>query len=153
MELDYFKDIEKSGLPIAEIKRIQSDKGLFAIETSDNSEFLIKITKRDAKQETFFLEMYETERRLHKIYEKYVSNWEYDEILINNDFDIDWLVDILDIKNYRKPENIILQYSELLFTLVFHYNPYGVLPVVTVSNYFPGLQSVNRLICKLHILP
>ena len=37
------KDIEKSGLLIAEIKRIQSDKGLFAIETSDNSEFLIKI--------------------------------------------------------------------------------------------------------------
>ncbi|GFI30945.1 hypothetical protein IMSAGC013_02338 [Lachnospiraceae bacterium] len=48
------KDIEKSGLPIAEIKRIQSDKGLFAIETSDNSEFLIKIAKRDAKRETFF---------------------------------------------------------------------------------------------------
>lgn len=29
------KDIEKSGLPIAEIKRIQSNKGLFAIETSE----------------------------------------------------------------------------------------------------------------------
>ena len=51
------KDIEKSGLPIAEIKRIQSDKGLFAIETSDNSEFLIKIANRDAKRETFFLEI------------------------------------------------------------------------------------------------
>ena len=48
------KDIEKSGLPIAEIKRIQSDKGLFAIETSDNSEFLIKIANRNAKRETFF---------------------------------------------------------------------------------------------------
>lgn len=51
------KDIEKSGLPIAEIKRIQSDKGLFAIETSDNSEFLIKIANRDATRETFFLEI------------------------------------------------------------------------------------------------
>ncbi len=119
------KDIEKSGLPIAEIKRIQSDKSLFAIETSDNSEFLIKIAKRDAKRETFFLEMDETERRLHEIYEKYVSSWEYDKILMNNDFDIDWLEDILDMKDYRKLENIILQYSsrndELLFTLGFKY--------------------------------
>ena len=24
---------------------------------------------------------------------------------------------------------------------------------ITASNYFPGLQSVNRLICRLHILP
>lgn len=85
------KDIEKSGLPIAEIKRIQSDKGLFAIETSDNSEFLIKIANRDAKRETFFLEIDETERRIHEIYEKYVKSWEYNEILMNNDFDIDWL--------------------------------------------------------------
>lgn len=98
---------------------------MFAIETSDNNEFLIKITKRDAKRETFFLDTDETERRLHEIYEKYISSWEYDEILMNNDFDIDWLVDILDIKNYRKLENIILQYSsrnnELLFTLGFKY--------------------------------
>ena len=119
------KDIEKSGLPIAEIKRIQSDKGLFAIETSDNSEFLIKIANRNAKRETFFLEIDETERRIHEIYEKYVSSWEYDEILMNNDFDIDWLEGILDMKDYRKLENIILQYSarndELLFTLGFKY--------------------------------
>lgn len=119
------KDIEKSGLPIAEIKRIQSDKDLFAIETSDNSEFLIKIANRDAKRETFFLEIDETERRIHEIYEKYVSSWEYDEILMNNDFDIDWLEGILDMKDYRKLENIILQYSarndELLFTLGFKY--------------------------------
>lgn len=119
------KDIEKSGLPIAEIKHIQSDKGLFAIEISDNSEFLVKIAKRDAKRETFFLEMDETERKIHEIYEKYVSSWEYNEILINNDFDIDWLEDILDMKDYRKLENIILQYSsrndELLFTLGFKY--------------------------------
>ncbi|GFI30946.1 hypothetical protein IMSAGC013_02339 [Lachnospiraceae bacterium] len=44
---------------------------------------------------------------------------------MNNDFDIDWLADILDIKDYRKLENIILQYSsrndELLFTLGFKY--------------------------------
>ena len=119
------KDIEKSGLPITEIKRIQSDKGLFAIETSDNSEFLIKIANRDAKRETFFLEIDETEHRIHEIYEKYVSSWEYDEILMNNDFDIDWLEDILDIRDYRKLEDIILQYSarndEFLFTLGFKY--------------------------------
>lgn len=119
------KDIEKSGLPIAEIKRIQSDKGLFAIETSDNSEFLIKIANRDAKRETFFLEIDETERRIHEIYEKYVKSWEYNEILMNNDFDIDWLEDILDMKDYRRLENIILQYGsrndELLFTLGFKY--------------------------------
>lgn len=120
------KDIEKSGLLIAEIKRIQSDKGLFAIETSDNSEFLIKIANRDAKRETFFLEIDETERRIHEIYEKYVNSWEYDEIHMNNDFDIDWLEDILDMKDYRKLENIILQYNsrndELLFTLGFKYS-------------------------------
>jgi hypothetical protein len=119
------KVIEKSGLPIAEIKRIQSDKGLFAIETSDNSEFLIKIANREAKRETFFLEIDKTERRIHEIYEKYVSSWEYDEILMNNDFDINWLENILDMKDYRKLENIILQYSsrndELLFTLGFKY--------------------------------
>ena len=119
------KDIEKSGLPIAEIKRIQSDKGLFAIETSDNSEFLIKIANRNAKRETFFLEIDETERRIHEIYEKYVNSWEYDEIHMNNDFDIDWLEDIWDMKDYRKLENIILQYNsrndELLFTLGFKY--------------------------------
>ena len=44
---------------------------------------------------------------------------------MNNDFDIDWLEDILDMKDYRKLENIILQYSarndELLFTLGFKY--------------------------------
>ena len=60
-----------------------------------------------------------------EIYERYVSSWEYDKILMNNDFDIDWLADILDIKDYRKLENIILQYSsrndELLFTLGFKY--------------------------------
>ena len=119
------KDIEKSGLPIAEIKRIQSDKGLFAIETSDNSEFPIKIASRDAKRETFFLEIDETERRIHGIYEKYVSSWGNDEILMNNDFDIDWLEGILDMKDFRKLENIILQYSsrndELLSTLEFKY--------------------------------
>ena len=119
------KDIEKSGFPIAEIKRIQSDKGLFAVETSDNSEFLIKIANRDAKRETFFLEIDETERRIHEIYEKYVKSWEYNEILMNNDFDIDWLEDILDMKDYRRLENIILQYGsrndELLFTLGFKY--------------------------------
>lgn len=44
---------------------------------------------------------------------------------MNNDFDIDWLEDILDMKDYRRLENIILQYSsrndELLFTLEFKY--------------------------------
>jgi hypothetical protein len=44
---------------------------------------------------------------------------------MNNDFDIDWLEDILDMKDYRRLENIILQYSsrndELLFTLRFKY--------------------------------
>ena len=40
---------------------------------------------------------------------------------MNNDFDIDWLEGILDMKDFRKLENIILQYSsrndELLSTL------------------------------------
>lgn len=119
------KDIEKSELPIAEIKRLQSDKGLFAIEISDDSEFLIKIAKRDAKRESFFLEMDETEHKIHEIYEKYTNSWEYNEIFMNNDFDIDWLEDILDSKDYQKLEDVILRYSsrndELLFTLGFKY--------------------------------
>ena len=44
---------------------------------------------------------------------------------MNNDFDIDWLEGILDMKDFRKLENIILQYSsrndELLSTLEFKY--------------------------------
>jgi hypothetical protein len=72
-----------------------------------------------------YLEIDETERRIHGIYEKYVSRWENDEILMNNDFDIDWLEGILDMKDFRKLENIILQYSsrndELLSTLEFKY--------------------------------
>ena len=72
-----------------------------------------------------YLEIDETERRIHGIYEKYVSSWENDEILMNNGFDIDWLEGILDMKDFRKLENIILQYSsrndELLSTLGFKY--------------------------------
>ncbi len=50
------KEIENSGLPVTEIKRLQTDKGLFGIATSDNSQFLLKIAKHDAMNESTLLE-------------------------------------------------------------------------------------------------
>ncbi len=73
MDMKFFaamilKDIEESELPITEVERIQTDKGLFGISTSDNSQFLLKIAKRDAKQESTFLEMDEADSKIHEIY-------------------------------------------------------------------------------------
>lgn len=48
----------------------------------------------------------QTERRIHGIYEKYVSSWGNDEILMNNDFDIDWQHPILSSRKlkFQSPE-------------------------------------------------
>lgn len=119
------KDIEESELPITEIERIQTDKGLFGISTSDNSQFLLKIAKRDAKQESTFLEMDEADSKIHEIYERFANSWEYNEILMNHTFDIEWLIDMIDTENYQKLEDYILKYcsrnDELLFRLGFKY--------------------------------
>lgn len=119
------EDIKKSGLPIAEVERLQTEKSVFGIETSDNSQFLLKIAKRDVLQESLLLEMDDTESKIHEIYERFAESCEYNQILLRNDFDIDWLLDTLDIEQYRKLENYILRYcsknDELLFRLGFKY--------------------------------
>lgn len=121
----FLKEIEKSGLPIAEIEKIHTDKGLFGIRTSDKKNFLIKITERNALQESTLLEMDEMGHKLHEIYENYTDNWKYNELLMTEDFDIEWLIDKLDDENYQKLENYILEYTsrhdELLFHLGFKY--------------------------------
>lgn len=60
------------------------------------------------------------ERRIHEIYEKYVSSWEYDEILMNNDFDIDWLEGILDMKDYRKLKILFYSTAQEMMNCCLH---------------------------------
>lgn len=118
-----FKGIRKAGLPSAEVERIKSS--LFGIAVSDDSQFLIKIGKREPKQEAAFLEMEKTDSKIHEIYEQFVNSWEYNQILLHHDFDIDWLLGELAPEDYRKLENYILHYcsrnDELLFRLGFQY--------------------------------
>ena len=117
------KEIENSGLPVTEIKRLQTDKGLFGIAASDNSQFLLKIAKHNTMNESTLLELDETEDKIHEIYETFTNSWEYSEILMNETFNIDWLLDILDDEDYWKLENYILHYcsrnDELLFRLKY----------------------------------
>ena len=66
----------------------------------------------------------------------------------------------------RSGENISWNFLISCFSVPFHVaaiiqfscepdsvSPLLFLAAITASNYFPGLQSVNRLICRLHILP
>lgn len=119
------KEIESSKLPIAGIEKIQADSGLFGIKTSDKRNFLLKVTERDAMLESALLELDETEQKLHEIYERYTDNWKYNELLMTEDFDIEWLINELSNESYRKLENYILSYTsrhdELLFRLGFKY--------------------------------
>lgn len=119
------ENIEESKLPVTEVERIQTDKSLFGISTFDDSQFLLKIAKRDALQESILLEMDEAESKIHEIYERFTNSWEYNNTLMNHDFDIDWLLDKLDIQDYHRLEKYILKYSskndELIFRLGFKY--------------------------------
>ncbi len=119
------KEIKESEIPVTGTDNLQTDKGLFGLKLSDKSQFLIKITEREAMQEAALLEMEETEDKLHEIYEKYTNNWEYDELLRTDDFDIDWLVGNIDDKNYRRLEDYLMYYcsrhDELMFRLGFKY--------------------------------
>ena len=92
---------------------------------SDKGEFLLKIGKRDAEQEAYLMELDETDSKIHDLYERFTNSWEYNDALMHNDFDIDWLQGELDIENYQKLEDYILYYcsrnDELLFRLGFKY--------------------------------
>ena len=119
------KSIGKAGLPIADVERLHENKCLFGIEMSDKSEFLLKIGKRDAQQEAYLMELDETDSKIHDIYEWYTSSCEFNDDLMHNDFDIDWLERELDFEDYQKLEDYLLYYcsrnDELLFRLGFKY--------------------------------
>lgn len=117
------KGIKKGGMPDIEVERIKS--GLFGIAVSDNSQFLIKVGRREPEQEETFLEMEEEGGKIHEIYERFANSWEYDLILRHNDFNIEDLVGNMELKAYQKLEDYILYYcsknDELLFRLGFKY--------------------------------
>ena len=118
--------MKKAGLPIAEVERIKENNSLLGIATSDDSQFLIKIEKREPGQEASFLETEEKDnKKIHDIYETFAESWEYSEMMMNNDFDIEWLLEKLDVEDYCKLEDYILYYSsrndETFFELGFKY--------------------------------
>lgn len=128
MDIEKFADmllkgIKNAGMPGVEVERIK--RSLFGIAVSDDSQFLIKIGRREPEQEETFLEMEEEGSKIHEIYERFANSWEYDLILRHNDFDIDELVEGMELEAYRKLEDYILEYcsknDELLFRLGFKY--------------------------------
>lgn len=100
-------------------------KGLFRIEISDGSKFLIRIGEHEAEQGAAFLDMGDENSRIHEIYKRFINSWEYNQVLMHNDFDIEWLERELDMEDYRKLEDYFLHYcsknDELLFKLGFKY--------------------------------
>ena len=49
------KEIKESEIPVTGTDNLQTDKGLFGLKLSDKSQFLIKITEREAMQEAALL--------------------------------------------------------------------------------------------------
>ena len=119
------KSLEKMEVPAATVEQITEDGGLLGIATSDDSQFLIKIGKCDTEQEAFFREMDETNSKIHGIFERFTNTWEYNNVMMKNNVDLDWLEGKLDKKDYRKLEdyilNLWLKNDELLFRVGFRY--------------------------------
>lgn len=119
------KRMREECLPIVNVERLPDNRCVFLIEMSDKSKFFLEIGERDDELKANLAKVNIIEHRIHEIYEKYINSLEYDEIRKNNDFNIDWLDDILEVKDYRKLEKDIFEYSqkndELLFTLGFKY--------------------------------
>lgn len=46
--------------------------------------------------------MDKTESKIHEIYERFANSWEYNDIMMRNDSDIDWLLEKPDAENYRR---------------------------------------------------
>ena len=115
--------IKNGSMPNVEVEQIKDS--LFGIAVSDDSQFLIKIGRREPEREETFLEMEDEDNKIHEIYERFANSWAYDLILRHNDFDIDGIVGDMEIKVYRKLEDYIIQYctknNELLFRLGFKY--------------------------------
>ncbi len=128
MDIEKFADMllkgmKEADMPNIEVERIKSS--LFGIAVSDDSQFLIKIGRREPEQEETFLEMEDEDNKIHEIYERFASSWEYDLIMRHNDIDIEDLVGDMELKAYRKLEDYILSYctknNELMFRLGFKY--------------------------------
>ncbi|EOS43477.1 hypothetical protein C809_03876 [Lachnospiraceae bacterium MD335] len=119
------KSLEKMEVPAATVEHITEDGGLLGIATPDDSQFLIKIGKCDVEHETFFRKMDETNSRIHGIFERFTNSWEYNNIMMKNNIDLDWLAGKLDKEDYRKLENYILNLwlknDELIFRVGFRY--------------------------------
>ena len=119
------KSLEIMEVPAATVEHITGDGGLLGVVTSDDSQFLIKVGRRDTEQERFFWEMDETNSRIHGIFERFTNSWEYNHIMMQNDVDLDWLEEKLDRGDYRKLEkyimNLCLKNDELIFRLGFRY--------------------------------
>ncbi len=117
--------MRKAGLPVANVERLHENKYLFGVELSDKSEFLLKVGKRDAEQEAYLAGLDETDSKIHDIYERFANTPEFNNSLMHNDFDIDWLQGELEPDDYLKLEDYILYYcsrnDELLFRLGFKY--------------------------------
>ena len=84
------KSLEKMEVPAATVEQITEDGGLLGIETSDDSQFLIKIGKFDTEYETFFREMDDTNSRIHGIFERFTNSWEYNHVMMQNNMDLEW---------------------------------------------------------------
>lgn len=130
MNIEKFTDmllnsLEKMEVSATKVEQITEDGGLLGVETSDDSQFLIKISKCDTEHEAFFREMDETNSRIHGIFETFTNTWEYNRIMMKNNVDLDWLEGKLDKEDYRELENYILNLwlknDELLFGLGFRY--------------------------------
>ena len=119
------KSLEKMEVPAATVEYTTKNGGLLGVATSDDSQFLIKIGKCDTEQEASFREMDETNSKIHGIFERFTNTWEYNNIMMKNNIDLDWLAGKLDKEDYRKLENYILNLwlknDELLFRVGFRY--------------------------------
>ena len=119
------KSLEKMGVAAATVERITTDSGLMGIATSDYSQFLIKICKCDVEHETFFQKRDETNSRIHEIFERFTNSWEYNNMMMKNAVDLDWLEGKLERNDYQRLEkyimNLWLKNDELVFRLGFRY--------------------------------
>lgn len=119
------QNIDTPELTITGRKLSKEQCNMLEISTSDNSRFLPKIETCMPKNPPMELQIDEADSKLHEIYENFTNTWEYNETMNNLDFDIYFLLDILDIKEYRRLEERLIYYcsrkDELLFKLGFKY--------------------------------
>lgn len=130
MDLESFaaallKSIKKTGLPIARAERIRPHKAMFRIGMSDQSEFWLQIGKQDSLRESSLEKRDQKNGKIHEIFENCASGREYNDALMREDIDLEWLLGELELKDFRKLEDYILRYSsrneEIVFRQGFQY--------------------------------